>query len=97
LDNARTQFLLQSVVTRWRSKAAAAMEETKRAAMVDRVRLLNSTLRAWRLRAWTERRKRWAEGMRTKMMQMQEVVHRRVLDESLLVRTVVIQFLFGGY
>ncbi|KIM30161.1 hypothetical protein M408DRAFT_294465 [Serendipita vermifera MAFF 305830] len=83
LDNARTAFLLHSVLTRWRSKSAAAIEETRRASLVDRVRLMNSALRTWRLRAWTERRKRWAEGMRDKMTQMQRVVEKRILNEFL--------------
>jgi len=55
--------------------------------MIDRVRLLNGTLRTWRTRAWKERRTRWAEDMRSKMKGMQQTVHRRILAESLLVST----------
>jgi protein SFI1 len=81
LDNARTEFILRSILVRWREKSATAIKETKRAASMDRVRLLNSSLSKWRLRAWTRRRKRWADEMRDRRIVMQNKVAKRQLAE----------------
>lgn len=81
LDNARTEFVLRSVLIKWRDKSAAAVVETKRAAVMDRIRLLSTALSRWRLRAWTLRRKRWADEMRGRMVEMQNSVSKRQLGD----------------
>lgn len=88
LDNARTEFILRSVLARWREKSAAAMAESKRSAAMDRVRLLSSSLSKWRLRTWTLRRKRWADEMRGRMVGMQNKVARRQLSDFFAVSAI---------
>lgn len=84
LDNARTEFLLRSILNIWRVKAEAAMKETKKASVMHRLRVLNSALFTWRRRAWEKRRQRWAKDMRGLMTVMQSKVQQRLLQQYLL-------------
>ncbi|KAG8838213.1 hypothetical protein FRC18_005711 [Serendipita sp. 400] len=83
LDQARSDFLLRSVITMWRAKVSVETEEMKRAGKMDTLRLLNSSLSKWRMKAWNIRRTRWAEDMREKMMQLQRKGDMKVMATTL--------------
>ncbi|KAG8824056.1 hypothetical protein FRC17_009185, partial [Serendipita sp. 399] len=83
LDQARAEFLLRSVITTWRAKAADGIEEVRRAGKMDTLRLLSFSLSKWRMKAWNARRARWAEDMKGKMVQLQRAVDSRLLSATL--------------